>query len=228
MIKYILNGIFTHKRRKIVLGYLLLFACSLFLVLKTDTTAMEQLLHKEYEIYHYNNKLFEFLKFFMPLSIGMLVMEHDQGHIKILVTYFGRKRIHLAKIVSYILVVTILFYFTYLVYVLYAKFFTSFYTTKILIHDEFLYVYLSSLIFLLYLLLCIREKNKLLIFVFVIVNILYSMIQERIIKIELFYLIPLTSSLFKTYKYTLWYQVGYMTLLVLINIHISKKEHLTI
>ncbi|MBN2300698.1 MAG: hypothetical protein JXC31_05875, partial [Acholeplasmataceae bacterium] len=193
MIYYLYIHLFYSKKRRVLLIALMVFALLMLMMVYTDESMIEQILYQEQNQLYYEQVMTQLLKLLCPLLVILLVMDHDQEHLKPLVSYFGRSKIIFNKLIFYILILCWFYFIFFLFYHLFPLLLTSYYIYDAYAVKLFLNLFLDGILLAFLVFIFIRDKHKALSILIAIFYIVMSIIQEDHQNLFLFYLFPIFS-----------------------------------
>ncbi|MBU1093644.1 MAG: hypothetical protein KKH01_04195 [Firmicutes bacterium] len=173
---------------------------------------VEQRLYRAYNQLYYEQTMSNLIIIIYPFLIVLLMMDHDQAHLKPMISYFGRTYIALIKLFFYVLVLTWFFCLFFMIYHIIPFYLTAYYTYKASSIFLFLNLYLDGLMLALMILILIKDKHKHFAILIALFYILSNWLIEDQQNIYLFYLFPQFSSFFSTITLAYIYKMCYICL----------------
>ncbi len=212
MIKYFYMYLFYSKKRFIlILGLVIWIGLMMAIVYPNESISNQRLYENQNQVY-YEMMMGQLLIFLFPFFTVLLVMDHDQDHIKPMMTYFGKTKIALYKIVFYILVLSWLFMMFFMIYHILPSFLTAYYTYKPVSLIFFLNLYLDGLMICILIFIFIRDKHKPLSILIALFYVLSNFMIEDHPNPFLFYIFPQYSLYFSQIILAYPYKICYICL----------------
>lgn len=223
MIQLIYQTIFSQKLKYILLIYMFIIAFILGSMIYIDEPKYLILLDHESYLVIYQNYVIVGLKLIIPMTIILLMIDHHQDYEKMLIAYFSRMKIYVAKIIAYMSVVSLIVWsiFLYIYMGITIQSFSDFFDSKMLI--TFLSLYLGSMIITTYALMLIRKKRLMIAILILMVSLIVQMFLEDL-PLFVFYLLPLSGMHMIDRPYTILYQTIYLCFIILMTHYKYKHE----
>src|SRR5690625_3468181 len=216
MIKLILNHLLTKKNKLFLISYLIIVCLIILINIPIKEVYYLVYLNKEYYIIIFNDITKELYKILFIIFTTVISIDHFNGYINNITTYKNRTYIITYKFISYIYLIfinTLILIFVYFLIPILFKF--DFFTNKEFI-KYILYLSLDNIIILLLILLFVRNNNKIVAYIFMVIYIFLSLIDIN--SYYLFYLIPILSYKYIDLNYYYIYIFTYIIVLFYLNI----------
>ncbi|MDX9691331.1 MAG: hypothetical protein RBT45_02685 [Acholeplasmataceae bacterium] len=183
----------------------------LILLIDPSNDIYEEMLYREHYLSMYVELTLKILTLIMPFIVIILLMDHDQLYLRPLMSYFGRKKVVLSKIVLYIMVLSFLYLLVGIYYHLIFWLLKS-HLAFHLMFDVFIHLFFDALMIMVFTFYFIREKYKAFSIVFGILYLIMQFIQEDYFLLILSYVFPFYNVHFVAYSLALPYKVCYISL----------------
>lgn len=223
MNKFITNKLVAGKNKYILLFLTLIIIMTFIFTLPNDTDKFELIIYNDYYKEIYNNLVLELLKLIIPIIILIISFEHDTSYIRCLSPSIGRDKVMTMKQLNYCFIVTMIYVFLNVIYILILSIFDYFVLFEFGFLIDLFYLYFDYLILLQLILLFGREHRKMASFLILIIYIICNFIYETEMPIIAYYLLPIYTNYFLTYKYLVIYKAFYVVLFIAINYIVNRK-----
>ncbi len=228
MLNYIFNTYFDRKIKVLIFTSMLIFLPLFFLVYSPNFADKDVFLKQSEKTTQIFNVYIQILKIFLIITTGLLTINHDEQHIKQLISFVKRKVVYTAKLV---------FYFALIF--LYSLFFISlsfifFQLSKypVLTYSQFktlFFTLLDSLYLLLFILMFVKNKKRQVIFIiqafYIIFTIISSFLKGNFIYFLL--MLPLSGNNFDTQTLYFLYKIFYLFILILFYVFKQSREKIS-
>lgn len=211
MILFLYIHLFYGKRKWIFSSTCILLFMMLILLIDPSNDIYEEMLYREHYLSMYVELTLKILTLIMPFIVIILLMDHDQLYLRPLMSYFGRKKVVLSKIVLYIMVLSFLYLLVGIYYHLIFWLLKS-HLAFHLMFDVFIHLFFDALMIMVFTFYFIREKYKAFSIVFGILYLIMQFIQEDYFLLILSYVFPFYNVHFVAYSLALPYKVCYISL----------------
>ncbi len=212
MIKYFyLHLFYTKKRTIFILGFIIWIGL-MTLMIYTDEPIFEQRLYEIQNQIYYQEMMKNLLLMLCPFFVVLITIDHDQQHIKPMISYIGRQSIALSKLIFYFLILTWLFSMFFMIYHILPFYITAYYTYSSSSIILFLNLYLDGIMTTLMVFILIKDKHKAFAILIALFYVLANWLIEDHPNLTLFYLFPQFSSLFLTINLAYYYKLCYICL----------------
>jgi hypothetical protein len=212
MIRYLFTHLFYPKKMMMILISLSIITLFLGLLTFNDQSISQQLLYQDYLNLYYHQMMSKTIKLVMPFLVVLCVMDHDQAYLKPLLSYSGRSKVIISKLILYPFILFFIYSFIWMVYHLLPSLLTSYYVLNDLNIHFFIHIYLDGLIISLLTLSLIKDKYKAFSILFSLFYLLFSFIQEDLSLYLLYLVFPFENQLFDAYSLAYPYKICYITL----------------
>lgn len=191
-----------------------LFMLILMLIglIQTDEPSYQQILFRHENLSYYQLMISKMFMMISPFFVVLFVMDHDQQHLRPLVSYFGRLKIIGGKIIFYILVLTWLYLMFLMLYETIPFFLTDYFVFDRDAIHLFLSFYLDGLLIMNLILFFIKDRHKALSVLFAVFYLVLSLFSEDHSSLILFVVFPIHSSLFFSLNLAYPYKLCYIGL----------------
>mgnify|MGYP000848084021 CR=1 FL=1 len=218
MIKYFYMYLFYSKKRLIlILGLIIWIGLMMAIVYPNESIPNQRLYRIQNQVY-YEMMINQLLIFLFPFFIVLLVMDHDQDHIKPMMSYFSKTRIAVYKIIFYVIILTWLYSIFFMIYHVLPSLLTAYYAYDDSSIIFFLNLYLDGLMVSMFVFIFIRDKHKALSILIALFYVLANFMIEDSPNTLLFYLFPQFSSYFSQITLAYPYKICYICLGLTINL----------
>lgn len=226
MIKYFFTHFF-HKRVQILIAIILVLTTALTIGLANPfIDQAEMFLNMSYFNVDYHLKTTLIIKYILMFSISLILIDHDATFIKPLISYFGRFKVSLYKLLFYLIITSTLIIVIYAIIINAAFLTTPYYKFEINYFKDYIKIGVDMLILTLILLIIVRDNRKSLSFLTLIIIIIITFVQEDFKVLWLSYLLPLSSSMiYETANY-IWYLNIYVLALIFIYFVVFLHENI--
>lgn len=226
MIKYFFVNFF-HKRVQILTIIIFILITSLAIGLANPLASENEVfLNMNGFNIDYHQKVGIIIKYILMFSISLILVDHDAIFIKPLISYFGRFKVSLYKLVFYLIITIFLIVVVYAIVINVGFIVTPYYKFNFYYLTEYIKIGVDMLILTLILLIIVRDNRKSLSFLSLIVLIIITFIQEDFQLLWLSYLMPLSSSsIYQTTNYV-WYLIIYILGLIFLYFIVFLHENI--
>lgn len=212
MIKYFYFHLFYTKKRTILILGIIIWIGLMVFIIYTKEPRYEQRLYQLQNQLYYEQMMQNLLVMLCPFFVVILVIDHDQQHLKPMISYLGRSYVALAKLVFYFLVITWLFSIFFMIYHILPFFLTAYYTFQTSSIILFFNLYLDGIIIMFLVFIFIKDNHKPFAIMIALFYIFSSWLIEDHPNIYLFYLFPQYSTFFLTITLAYHYKICYICL----------------
>lgn len=212
MIKYLyLHLFYTKKRTIFILGFIIWIGL-MILIIYTDEPNYEQILYRVQNQIYYEEMMKNLFMMLCPFFVVLVTMDHDQQHLKPMISYLGRQKIAQYKLIFYFLILTWLFSIFFMIYHILPFYITAYYTYNISSINLFLNLYLDAIMITSLVFILIKDKHKAFSILIALFYVLSSWLVEDHPNIIFFYLFPQYSTFFMKITLAYAYKLCYICL----------------
>lgn len=212
MIRYFyLHLFYTKKRTILILGFIIWIGL-MTLLIYTDEPTFEQRLFSVHNQIYYEEMMKNLLSMLCPFFVVLMTMDHDQQHIKPMISYSGRQSVAISKLIFYFLILTWLFSMFFMIYHILPFYLTAYYTYKSSSIILFANLYIDGIMITILVFIFIKDKHKPFAILIALFYVLSSWLIEDHPNIYLFYLFPQFSSFFSSITLAYSYKLCYICL----------------
>ncbi len=212
MIKYLYIHLFYSKKRFIMIIAIIVLIGLMIGLTQTEEPVYQQLLYRNENTRYYHEMMGKMFSMISPFFVVLFVMDHDQSHLKPLLSYFGRLKITGYKIVFYSMVLFWLYAVFFMLYEIVPWVMTAYYTYDFQQLYYFGNLYLDGIMVMIFVLLFVRDKHKTLSILFAIFYMVYTMAAEDHPSLIWLVIWPVNVSYFSAFSLAYLYKVCYICL----------------
>ncbi|MCF7930854.1 MAG: hypothetical protein K9L02_05050 [Acholeplasmataceae bacterium] len=208
---FYLHLFYSRKRTIFILGFIIWIGLMTLMIYHNEPVFEQRLYRAQNQIY-YEQIMRSLLMLLCPFFVVLITMDHDQQHLKPMISYFGRKKIACNKLFFYFLVLTWLYAMFFMIYHILPFYLTSYYTYDTSSYMLFLNLYTDGLMTTLLVFIFIKDKHKAFSILIALFYVFYSFLLEDHPNIIFFYLFPQFSAFFSTLTLAYYYKLCYICL----------------
>jgi hypothetical protein len=224
MIRLVLNHLLSRKNLIIIFIYLAFLLSINYLLLPNDVAPDEVILNSNYYFNYYNELLLELIKIIIPISLVLLLTDHDHNYINNITTYIGRSKVIKSKIIIYLYIIILLILISTLNYYLALKISKNDCLVKVNFYHDMTFLLIDNILMFLLILLLVRKDKKIIGYLIIMLYYVLGFYLNIESKIAIFYVFPINISNFKNYTNTLSYAFIYIIILIVLNIYTYINE----